>query len=59
MIVHNLLFPVNQVRVDSYYFCLMLISVIPQIETLVLFLFNLGVYIIPGVTRNSGPGLIF
>ena len=36
-----MIFPVKQVRIDTYYFCLMLVLVIPQIETSVVFVFIL------------------
>ena len=42
--------PVKQVRFDNYYFRLMLVLVIPPIETWV-FVFNLKVHIVPDVTR--------
>ena len=37
-------------RFDTYYFRLMLVLVIPQIETSV-FVFNLRLHIVPDVTR--------
>ena len=51
MIVHGFPLPVKQVRTETYYFCLMLVLVIPQIETSVVFVFNLRLQIVPGVTR--------
>ena len=52
MIVNDLSPQVNQVRVISYYFSLMLLLVFPQIKTSVLFVFNLRVNNnIPGDTR--------
>ena len=50
MIVHDFSLPVKQVRFDTYYFRLMLVLVIPQIETSV-FVFNLRLHIFPDVTR--------
>ena len=50
MIIHDFFLSVKQLRFDTYYFCLMLVLVIPQIETSVFF-FNLRLYIIPDVTR--------
>ena len=51
MIVHEFSLPVKQVRIDTYYFCLMLVLVIPQIETSFVFVFNLRLHIAPDVTR--------
>ena len=51
MIVHDFSLPVKQVRNYSYYFCIMLLLVNPQIETSVHFSFNLRLHIIPGVTK--------
>ena len=42
--------PVKQVRVDTYTFCLMLVLVILQIETSVVFVFHLRLHIVPGTT---------
>ena len=45
-----MIFPFQeQVRIDAYYFLLMLVLVIPQIETLV-FVFDLRLHIVPDVT---------
>ena len=46
MIAHDLLPPVNQVRIDGYYFCLMLMLVTLQLKTSVLFVFNLKLCIL-------------
>ena len=51
MIVHDLPLPVKQVKIDSYYFCLMLVLVISKIEISVLYVFILRVQIIPCVTE--------
>ena len=51
MIVHDFPLPVKQVRIDTYYFCLMLVLVIPQIESSVAFVFNLRLHFVPGFTR--------
>ena len=39
MIVQDFSLSVKQVRIDTNYFCLMLVLVIPQIETSVVFVF--------------------
>ena len=46
MIVYGFSLPVKQVRFDTYYFRLMLVLVIPQIENLD-FVFNLKLHIVP------------
>ena len=51
MIVNEFFLPVNQKRINTYYFCLMLVLVIPKIETSVAFYFNLILDIVPCVTR--------
>ena len=51
MIIYDFSLPVKQVRVDTFYYCLMLILVISQIETAVVFVFNLRIHIVPGVDR--------
>ena len=51
MIVNDFSLPVKQVRIDTYYFCLMLALVIPQIETLVAFVLSLRLHIVSGVSR--------
>ena len=51
MIVHEFSLPVKQVRIHTCYFHLMLVLVIQQIETLVVFVFNLRLHIAPDVTR--------
>ena len=51
MIVHEFSLPVKQVRIDTYYSRLMLVFVIPQIETYVVFVFNLRLHIVADVTR--------
>ena len=50
MIVHDFSLPVKQVRIDTNYFRLMLVFVIPQSETSV-FVFNLRLNFVPDVTR--------
>ena len=54
MIVYDFSIPKEQVRIDVYFFCLMLV-IIPPIETsgvfLGFFFVNLRLYILPGVTR--------
>ena len=51
MIVYEFSLPVKQARIDTYYFRLMLVLVIPQIETLVVFVFGLRLHIVSDVTR--------
>ena len=52
MIFLDLSLPVKQLRIDTYYFTfLMLVLVIPQIETSVIFVFSLRLHIVSGVTR--------
>ena len=51
LIVHDLSLPIKQVRTDSYYVRLMLVLVLPQAYTSVLFVLSLRSHIIPGVTR--------
>ena len=51
MIVHDVSLPVKQVRIDTYCFRLLLILVILQIETSVVFLFNLRLHIVSDVTK--------
>ena len=51
MIVHEFSLPVKQVRIDTYYFRLMLVLIIPQIETSDVFGFDLRLHIVPDVTR--------
>ena len=51
MTVNEFSLPVKQLRTDTYYFRLMLALVIPQIETSVVFVFNLRLHIVPDVTR--------
>ena len=51
MIVHDFSVPGKQVKVDSYNICLVLVLLIPQTEASVLFIFNLRVHVIPGITR--------
>ena len=41
MIVHDFSLPKEQVKIDSYFFCLMLVLIIPPIETSVVFVVNL------------------
>ena len=50
MIVHDFSLPVKQVRIDTYYFCLMLVLVIAQIKSSV-FGFSLTLHIVPDVIR--------
>ena len=50
MIVHGFSLPVKQVRINTYYFYLMVALVISPIETLVAFVLNLRLYIVPGVS---------
>ena len=50
MIVYDFFFPENKLRIDTYYFRLMLVLVIPQIETSVV-IFDLRLHIVPDVTR--------
>ena len=50
MIVNDFSLPVKQVRIDTYYFCLILVVVIPQIETSIVFVSNLKLHIVPGVS---------
>ena len=52
MIIHDILLPVKQATIDTYFFCLMLVFVIPQIETLLVFAFNLRLHIVLGVTSS-------
>ena len=51
MIIYDFSLPVKQVTVDTFYYCLMLVLVISQIETAVVFVFNLRIHIVPGVNR--------
>ena len=51
MIVYEFSLPVKQVKIVTYYFRSMLVFVIPQIETSVVFVFNLMFHIVPDVTR--------
>ena len=53
MTVHDFSLPVKQVRTATYYFRLMFILVIPQIETSIVFIFNLRFHIAPDVTRGG------
>ena len=53
MIVHEFSLPVKQVRIDTYYFRLMLVLVIPQIEISVIFYFTLRLHFVLDVTRIS------
>ena len=48
-IIHDLFLPITQVKLDIYYFRLLLVLVIPQIETI--FVFNLRLHIVPDVTK--------
>ena len=48
-IIHDLSLPITQVKIDAYYFRLLLVLVIPQIETI--FVFNLRLHIAPDVTK--------
>ena len=50
MTVDEFSLPLKQVRIDTYFFRLMLVLVIPQIETLVIFAFNMRLHIVPDVT---------
>ena len=51
MIIHDFSLPAKQLRIDTYYFCLMLVLVILQIETALVFL-NMRLHIFPDVTRT-------
>ena len=53
MIIYDFPLLVKQVRVDTFYYCLMLVLVISQIETPVVFVFNLRIHIVPGVNRSE------
>ena len=48
MITQDFSLPAKHVRIDTNYFCLMLVLVIPEIETSVAFVFNLRLHIVPG-----------
>ena len=50
MIIHDFSLPVKKLRNDIYYFNLMLVFVIPQIEISVVLVFNLRLHIVPNVT---------
>ena len=50
MILHDFSLPVKHVKIDTY-ICLMLVLVIPQIETSAVFFFNLGLHVAPDVAR--------
>ena len=55
MIVQELSLPVKQIRIDTYNFYLMLVLVITQIETLVVFVCNLRLYITPvAIVKSRG-----
>ena len=51
MIAHDVIRPVKKVRTNTYYFCLMLVLAITQIETSIVFVFNLRLHIVPSDTR--------
>ena len=51
MIVHNFSFPVKRAIIYTHHFCLMLVLVISQIKTSIVFVFNLKLFIFSGVTR--------
>ena len=48
MIAHDFSLPVKQARIDTYYICLILVLVIPQIETSVAFVFDLRLHFVSG-----------
>ena len=40
---------INQVRIDTYYFRLIFVLVIPQIETSIIFVIHLRLHIVPDI----------
>ena len=58
MIVHDFSLLVKQVRINTYNFCLMLVLVIPQIETSV-FVFNMRLRVVPDVNRSICKKIVF
>ena len=50
MILHDFSLPVKHVKIDTY-IRLMLVLVIPQIETSAIFVFNLRLHVVPDVAR--------
>ena len=53
IIVHDFSLPAKQGKIHTNYFCLMLVLTIPQIETEVVFVFNLRLHIVLGANKLS------